>query len=379
MLNATKIKRLKPKEKLYRVNDADGLYLEITPTGSKLWRVRYKKPDGKSTMQSLGSYPDVSIDDARTKRDELKSQSHFENTTFEEAAKAWYSTQTYKSEKNEKQVWSMIDRYLVPRLGDMKISMIKASDILPILKEIEERGKLEQCKRVRTKASQIFRYGIANLMCEYDPAYLVRDATAKPKPKSRAAITDEKGFKALLGTIDLAETLHTGTKIALQISPYVFLRSAEIRKTTMDMIDFKKRLWTLPASAMKTKRDHLVPLHDTVIDLLKLAIQFKDPDSNLIFNGLRKGRPLSENTFNLALRSLGYDGDRHVHHGFRSSFSTLAREVHRFENDLIERQLAHVQKDSVRAAYDRSYRLEDRAAMMMAWGDYLDRLKVTNQ
>ena len=379
MLNNTQIKRLKPKEKRYRVLDHDGLYLEIKPSGGKFWRLRYIKADGKPTMKSLGEYPGVSIEQARTERDDQKRAHDYESTTFIDAAKAWYSTQTYTSEKNKKQVWNMIDRYLVPRLGDLKMSMIKASDILPILKDIEERGKLEQCKRVRTKASQIFRYGIANLMCEYDPAYLVRDATAKPKPKSRAAITDEKGYQALLATIDLAEDLHPGTKIALQISPYVFLRSTEIRRTTEDMIDFKKRLWTIPASLMKKKRDHLVPLHDSVIDLLKLAIEFKDPDSDLIFSGLRKGRPLSENTFNLALRSLGYDGDRHVHHGFRSSFSTLAREVHRFENDLIERQLAHVQKDSARAAYDRSYRLEDRTAMMMEWGDYLDKLKAVDR
>lgn len=377
MLNATKIKRLKPKEKLYRVVDSDGLYLEITPTGSKLWRARYKKPDGKSTMQSLGRYPDVSIEEARERRDELISQADYKSTTFKEAAKAWYGTQTYASEKNKKQVWAMIERYLLPTIGDKQIAQVKPSDILPILKGIEKRGKLEQCKRVRTKASQIFRYGIANLMCDGDPAYLVRDATTKPTPTSRAALTEEKDFKELLVAIDQADNIRLTTKIALQISPYVFLRSAELRKSTVDMIDFKAGVWTVPARMMKMKRDHMVPLHPTVIELLNQAIDIREPGTDLIFPGLRKGRPMSENTLNIALRAIGYSGDQHVHHGFRSSFSTLAREVHRFEDDLIERQLAHVEKNNTKAAYDRSYRLEDRATMMNAWGDYLDSLRAS--
>jgi len=377
MLNNTQIKRLKPKEKRYRVLDYDGLYLEIKPSGGKFWRLRFIKADGKPTMKSLGEYPGVSIEQARTERDDQKRAHDYESTTFKEAAKAWYLTQTYTSEKNKKQVWNMIDRYLIPSLGDLKMSMIKAGDILPILKGIEKRGKLEQCKRVRTKASQIFRYGIANLMCEYDPAYLVRDATEKPKPKSRAGITDKKQFKGLLVAIDQADTLNLVTKIALQLSPYVFLRSVELRSITDEMIDFKSGLLTLPAINMKKKRDHVVPLHPTAAALLKQAIGVRTEESNLVFPGFRKGRLLSENTFNQALRVLGYDGDTHVHHGFRTSFSTLAREVHRFENDLIERQLAHVQKDSTRAAYDRSYRLEDRSSMMLQWGDYLDRLRKT--
>ena len=375
MLNATKIKRLKSKDKLYRVNDGDGLYLEVTPGGAKLWRLRYKKPDGKSTMQSLGAYPDVTIDDARDKRDELKNLSDYKNASFEQVAKDWYSTQIYKSEKNKKQVWSMISTYLLPAIGSKRIAIIKPADVLPILKGIEARGKLEQCKRVRTKASQIFRYGVANLLCESDPADLVRDATAKPKPKSHAGITDEKQFKGLLVAIDNADTLNLRTKIALQISPYLFLRSSELRKATEDMIDWKKKVLVIPGDIMKRDRDHVVPLHPSAVKLLKHAIDIKTEVSDLIFPGFRKGRSLSENTFNQALRSLGYDGETHVHHGFRVSFSTLGREVHRYENDLIERQLAHVQKDSVRAAYDRSYRLEDRTVMMHNWGDYLNRLR----
>lgn len=374
MLTNTQIKRLKPKDKTYRIADSDGLALEIRTNGRKFWRWRYQNHDGKWSMKSLGEYPDISIEVARVLRDDQRSTSDFAKATFEDAAKQWYATQSYTSDKNAKQVWSMIDTYLLPRLGGVRMADIKAQDILPILKDIEKRGKLEQCKRVRTKASQIFRYGVANLMCEYDPTLSLKDATAKPKAQKRSAIIDEYGFARLLKTIEAAQHLSPSVKIGLQLSAHVFLRSSELRKTTVDMIDLNNRLWTLPAEIMKKKKDHMVPLSDQVIELLKKAFEYKDPLSNLLLPGHRRGRPLSENTFNVALSSMGITGDLHVQHGFRASFSTLGREIHRFDNDLIERQLAHVQKDSVRAAYDRSYRIEDRAVMLQTWSDYLDRL-----
>ncbi len=151
------------------------------------------------------------------------------------------------------------------------------------------------------------------------------------------------------------------------------LRSGEIRNIRPDQVDFDKGLLVIPADIMKTKKDHLVPLHSSVVRLFELALEFSSND--FIFPGARRGRPISENTLNMALRSLGYDKDTVVFHGFRSSFSTLGREVHRFEDDLIERQLAHIDRNAVRAAYDRSHRLEERTAMQQLWGDYLDRLK----
>jgi len=376
VLNKTAIRNLRAKPKVYRALDSNGLYLEVRTTGEKYWRLRYTKPDGRRTLVSLGHYPDVSIEAARESRDSKLRVQDYQHTAFREAAEQWYARQSFASVKNRKQVWNMIERYLLPTLGDMRMSEIKPADILPILKDIERRGMLEQCKRVRGKASQIFRYGVANLMCEFDPAHLLRDATKKPRATSRAAITEEAPFRRLLRSIDQATHLNAVVKMALQISPYVFLRSAELRNSTVGMLDFDKKLWVIPGDHMKMKRDHIIPLHDTVIERLQKMLEYSSGDpEELIFPGMRKGRPLSENTFNVALRSLGYDGDTHVHHGFRASFATLGREVHQFDDILIERQLAHVDNNQVRAAYDRSYRIDARATMLRHWGDYLDQLR----
>lgn len=373
VLNHTKIKRLRPKEKMYRVIDGDGLYIEVKPNGGKYWRWRYRKADGKSTMASLGKWPEVDIETARIDRDLRKQQAEYGNTTFGEAARLWFAAQPYRSEKNAALVWRRVELYLLPKLGNRQIASIKPADVLPILKAIEAAGHLELARRVRTIASQVFRYGVVNLMCDTDPAGLLQGATRMPTIKHMPAITDEKGFGQLLRAIDAADSLITTVRCCLQVAPYVALRSGEIRNARPEHLDLKRKLWTLPAEQTKMKKDHLVPLHDSAITILRAALQFSD--GQYIFAGQRKGRPISENSLNVALRSLGYSKDVMVFHGFRSSFSTLGREVLRFDNELIERQLAHVDKNSVRAAYDRSYRLEERASMMRRWGDYLDGLR----
>ena len=373
MLNNTKIKRLRAKSKPYRVLDGDNLYIEVKPNGGKFWRWRYKKPNGNSTMSSLGQWPGVDVDAARLERDLRKKQAEYGNATFGDAAAQWFAAQNYRSEKNAALVWRRTELYLLPKLGPMMIANIKPIDVLPILKHIEAAGHLELARRVRTIASQIFRYGVVNLMCDTDPAGLLQGATRMPTVKHMPAITDEQGFGHLLRAIDTADHLMTTVRCCLQVAPYVALRSGEIRNSKPEHLDMKRKIWILPAEFMKMKKDHLVPLHDSAIPILKAALEFSD--GQYIFSGQRKGRPISENSLNVALRSLGFDKDTMVFHGFRSSFSTLGREILRFEDELIERQLAHVDKNSVRAAYDRSYRLEERAAMMRRWGDYLDGLR----
>lgn len=358
---------------MYRILDGDGLYIEVRTNGEKYWRFRFKKLDGKSTMVSLGRYPDIGIEEARIERDFRRRQMLYGDISFAEVSRQWHEHKNYNSEKNSMLERSRVENYLIPRLGRMKIAEIKPANILPILKTIEASGHLELARRVRSIASQIFRYGVVNLMCDSDPAGLLVGATKRPVVRHMPAITDEAGFKGLLQAIEKADSLMPSVKFCLQVAPYVVLRSGEIRHIRPDQVDFDKRLLVIPADIMKTKKDHLVPLHSSVVRLLELALEFSNDD--FIFPGARPGRPISENTLNMALRSLGFDKDTAVFHGFRSSFSTLGREVHRFEDDLIERQLAHIDRNAVRAAYDRSHRLEERTAMQRLWGEYLDRLK----
>ena len=370
MLTTSQINRLKKTNKLVRLVDSEGLYLEVSPSGSKLWRYRYKNYAGSWTMKSLGQYPQVSLKEARELRDELAISASYKEVTFQEAATEWLVYKNYTSSKNRLIVQRRIDTYLDPYLGNMTLSHIKPKDILPILKKIEARGYLELARRIQNICSQIFKYGVHNLYCDSNPAAALQGCTRKPTVRHMPAIIDEAGFSRLLKTIDAAEHLMPSVKLCLQIAPYVFLRSESMRLTRPEHIDFKRKLWIIPKDKMG--REHWIPLTLPLMELLQLGIE--QSDGEYLFSGTRPGRPLSENTLNVALRSLGIDKDTHVFHGFRSSFSTLAREHLRLSNDIIELQLGHIEGNQVKAAYDRSMRLEERRELMNAWSCYLETL-----
>ena len=372
MLTISQINRIKTPSKLVRHLDSDGLYLEVSPKGTKGWRYRYKNYDDKWTMKSLGHYPQVSLEEARELRDDLKNVAQYKAVTFELAASQWLEYKGYTSSKNKKLIQRRIECYLLPKLGDMTISHIKPRDILPILKQIEARGYLDLARRVQTITSQIFKYGVQNLYCETNPAQPLQGCTKKPTVRHMPAITEERAFANLLRTIDHAEHLMPSVKLCLQVAPHVFLRSESIRMAKPEHIDFNRKLWIIPKDKMG--REHWIPLTEPVIKLLKLAVAQSDGD--YLFNGSRPHKPLSENTLNIALRSLGIDKNTHVFHGFRSSFSTLAREHCRLDGDLIELQLGHIEGNKVKAAYDRSMRLEERRELMEAWGSYISSQKL---
>ena len=367
MLTTTKINRLKIPAKIERHIDSDGLYLEVTPAGSRSWRYRYKNFTGSWTMKSLGAYPQVSLEEARELRDDFKGIAQYQEVTFEQAASEWLEYKGYTSSKNKQIVLRRIENYLLPKLGSITLSHIKPRDILPILKQIEVRGHLELARRVQNICSQIFKYGVQNLYCETNPAEPLQGCTKKPRVRHMPAITEEKAFASLLQRIDQAEHLMPSVKLCLQVAPYVFLRSESIRMARPEHIDFDRKLWIIPKDKMG--REHWIPLADPVIKLLELAVDQSDGD--YLFNGSRPGRSISENTLNIALRSLGVDKNTHVFHGFRSSFSTLAREHCRLPGDLIELQLGHIESNQVKAAYDRSQRLEERQELMESWSNYL--------
>lgn len=373
MLTTSQINRIKASSKLIRVIDSDGLYLEVTPSSSKRWRYRYKTYDDKWTMKSLGQYPEVSLDRARELRDDLKIAVQYKPVTFELAATEWLEYKGYTSSKNRQIVQRRIETYLNPKLGSMLLSHIKPRDILPILKQVEARGYLELARRVQNITSQIFKFGVQNLYCEVNPAEPLQGCTKKPRVRHMPAITEEKAFVSLLKTIEEADHLMPSVKLCLQVAPFVFLRSESIRLAKPEHIDFDRKLWIIPKDKMG--REHWIPLTAPVIKFLKLAIEQSDGD--YLFNGSRPHKPLSENTLNIALRSIGIDKDTHVFHGFRSSFSTLAREHCRLSGDLIELQLGHIEGNKIKAAYDRSMRLEERRELMEYWSNYLLKLKQT--
>ena len=372
MLNIAKINRFKIPNKIERHIDSDGLYLEVTPVGSRSWRYRYKSFTGSWTMKSLGAYPQVGLERARELRDELKNIAEYKVVTFEQAALEWLEYKGYSSSKNKLIVQRRIKNYLLSKLGGMTLSHIKPRDILPILKQIEARGYLELARRVQNICSQIFKYGVQNLYCETNPAEPLQGCTKKPRVRHMPAITEEKAFASLLKSIDHAEHLMPSVKLCLQVAPFVFLRSESIRMAKPEHIDFDRKLWIIPKDKMG--REHWIPLTAPVIKLLKLVVD--QSDGEYLFNGARPRRPLSENTMSIALRSLGVDKNTYAFHGFKSSFSTLAREHCRLSGELIELQLGHIESTQIRAAYDRSQQLEERREMMEAWSGYLKGLQL---
>jgi integrase len=228
MLTITKINRFKTPNKIERHIDSDGLYLEVTPAGSRSWRYRYKSFTGSWTMKSLGAYPQVSLERARELRDELKNVAEYKVMTFEKTASQWLEYKGYSSSKNRQIVQRRIENYLLQKLGDMTLSHIKPRDILPILKQIEARGYLELARRVQNICSQIFKYGVQNLYCETNPAEPLQGRTKKPRVRHMPAITEEGAFANLLQRIDHAEHLMPSVKLCLQVAPFVFLRSESI-------------------------------------------------------------------------------------------------------------------------------------------------------
>lgn len=282
MLTNSKINRFKRSSKLQRHLDADGLYLEVSPVGSKKWRYRYKNFEGNWTMKSLGSYPQINLERARELRDDFKSIKDYKEVSFEQATLEWLDYKGYSSTKNKQIILRRIQTYLLPVLGECILSHIRPRDILPILKRIEARGYLDLARRVQNITSQIFKYGVQNLYCETNPAEPLQGSTKKPQVTHMPAIVDEEGFSQLLKTIDQADHLMPSVKLCLQIAPYVFLRSASIRMAKPEHIDFQNKLWVIPKDKMG--REHWIPLTNPMIEILEQAIQLSD--GNYLFLSL---------------------------------------------------------------------------------------------
>lgn len=393
MLADISIRRAKPRDKSYRLADGGGLYLEIFPNGSKLWRLKYRRIDGKETRISLGAYPEVPAPKARQKRDEIKLRRKEQGVdpalerkmerlraqqaagdSFEAVAREWHKKQKPKwRDTHSEKVIRWLEADLFPWLGARPTQEVTAPELLTVLRRVEGRGAVEKAHRELNICSQVFRYAVATGRAPGDPASALRGALAPVKTTHHASLTEPAAVGELLRAIDG----YSGTLIsrcALQLAPLVFVRPGELRQAEWAEINLEIAEWRIPGEKMKMGDPHIVPLSQQALAILR-EIQPLTGRGLYVFPGERsRARPMSENTVNAALRRLGYSKDQMTGHGFRSMASTLLHEQG-WNHYAIERQLAHAERNSVTAAYNYAEHMPERRTMMQAWANYLDGLK----
>ena len=390
-LTDTAVRTAKPGAKPVKMFDGGGLYLEVAPSGGKWWRLKYRV-GGKEKRISLGVYPDVGLKQARVQRDEARrqlaegtdpgEQRKAEKLTkaeggansFEAVAREWAEKQrpTWTAGYHAK-VLRRMESHVFPWIGATPIASVTAPALLACARRVEARGALDVAHRVIQDAGQVFRYAIATGRAERDPSGDLRRALAPVKVKHHAAVTEPRAVGELLraihgygGTFEVAS--------ALKLAPLVFVRPGELRAAEWTEFNLDGAEWRIPAARMKMREAHIVPLSKQALTILR-ELQPLTGRGRYVFPGARtNGRPMSENTISAALRRLGYSRDQQTGHGFRSIATTLLNEQG-WPRDAIERQMAHAERDGVRAAYNRAEHLPERRRMMQAWADYLDQLR----
>jgi integrase len=387
MLTEKAVSHAKPKEKLYRVSDGirNGLSLEVSPEGGKRWRFRYRFA-GKAKMISLGTYPLVTLADARDLAKEAqkaiahgvdpsakkKADKSLENS-FRLIAKEWFDRSSGSfTERYAAEVWARLERDVFPFIGDQQLERIDAPTILSVLRRTEERGVIITTYKIKSHISQIFKYAIACGRAYADPSRDLAAALTKKTTKSMAAIIEPKAVGRLM--LAIRGYPSPVVRSALLLGALTFVRPGELRTSAWQEIDEQAAEWRIPAEKMKMKRAHIVPLSAQALDVLR-ALRPLTGHGAFLFPSIRtSARPMSDVTVNAALRSMGYEKAEMTGHGFRAMASSLLAEQG-WSVDAIERQLAHVEGNKVRAAYHRSEHLEERRRMMQAWADYLDQLR----
>lgn len=402
MLTDKALRALKPKDALYRVADAGGLCVEVTPTGSKLWRYRYRYA-GKAKMLSLGAWPDVGLAEARERRNEARKllnqgsdpsavrqsekrrAQQAANNTFKAVALEWIEVKAHEWTKlqHDKEL-ARLENHAFPWIGRMPIAEVGVAEVRPLLSRLAKRGALDQAHRLRQQLSRVFRFAVATERASRDPAHDLRDVLPARRQKNFATITDPEKVGELLRAIDGFEGTFT-VGCALRLSPLVFVRPGELRGAEWDEIDLEHPdgpVWVIPASRRKLRKadkenphtpPHVVPLSSQAVAVLR-ELQPLTGYRRFVFPGARNlARPMSENTINAALRRMGYDRDAMTGHGFRHMASTLLNELG-FNKDAIERQLSH-KEPGVAGVYNKAEHLPERRKMMQAWADYLDSLR----
>jgi len=392
-LKDLEIRALKAEDRVYKRTDERGLYIEVHPSGSKLWRVKYTHL-GKDKRLALGRYPEVGLAEARRKRDEARAKLregvdplaerkrdklvalYNAANTFGDVAKQYIDKMVAEGRADTtttKANWLL--EQLAP-IAACAISELKPVDVLAALKRIEAKGKHETARRCRSFASRVFRFAVATGRAETDPTSVLRGALITPKVEHHSAILDPKLVGELLRSID-AYSGHLITRLAMQISPHVMARPGELRQALWPEFDLENGVWKIPPERMKMRRPHAVPLSRQVLAYLAELHALTGPEGFVFPAFHTSRRPLSENTVNQAFRRMGYAVGEVTAHGLRTTASTLLNESGKWSPDAIERSLAHADKDSVRGTYNRGFYWEERVAMHQWWSDYLDQLRDT--
>ena len=396
-LTATQIKQAKPREKDYKLSDGGGLYLLVTKRNTKLWRLKYKF-DGKEKLLSLGSYPDITLSKARElretnkqlianginpndlkkqtkeiqKQEEIKSQNTFKNIALERLEKQKETI----SETHYKRTINAFKNDCFAYIGDKFIDDVTAKDIIQLLQVMNARGVNDSARKLFYAISKTFKWAVANTKAERNPCadILLEEILGKESKKNYPTITDDTGIKNLLTSIKEYQG-ETSTKNALLMLAYTFVRPANVRLALWSEIDLKNKQWIIPAKKMKTKDEFIIPLSDTLIELLKEVQQYSSGSPYLFPSTKSKTTPLSDGALLGAIRRMGYTKEEFTPHGFRAMFSTIAHEKSPFKYDVIETQLAHSVGNSVSQAYNRAKYLDERVKLMQWWSNYLDEVQ----
>lgn len=392
-LTDTAIRNAKPAEKARKLFDGGGLYLEVAPSGGKWWRLKYRFA-GKEKRLSLGVYPDVSLKDARDRRDEArkllaneidpsenrkaKRAAKVERATnsFEVVAREWFTKHEPNwSANHANRIIRRLERDIFPWVGGKAIADITATQLLEAIRRIEQRGALETAHRALANCGQVFRYAVATGRADRDPSGDLRGALPPVKSKKHfAAVTEPKQVAEILRALDGYEgTLPV--RCALRLAPLVFVRPGELRHAQWEDIDLDNAEWRYTVT--KTKTQHIVPLSGQAIEILK-ELNPLTGHGRYAFPSARNPRgdkPMSDNAILAAMRRMGISKNEMSGHGFRAMARTILDEVLGFRPDFIEHQLAHAVRDPNGRAYNRTAHLPERRKMMQEWADYLDRLK----
>jgi integrase len=396
-LTDIKCRTAKPKPKPYKLGDSLGLFLLVQPSGGKLWRFKYRV-NGKEKKLAIGSYPEISLSDARDIRDaarkvvatggdpalekqraKLQARDDAGNT-FRRVAEEYFDKRKREGTKPwaratiAKNEWLL--EQLSPTIGKLPVRGITPSGVLSAVRKIEAKGNLESARRALQLAGGVFRHAVATARLESDPTRDLRGALMAPAAKHRAALLEAEAVGELLRAIG-GYNGHFTTKFALLMAPHVFVRPGELRQANWQEFDLDSAVWTIPAAKTKMRKPHYVPLSRQTVALLHQVQPLTGgKGENYVFPSIRStARPMSENTLNAALRRLGYTGDEMTAHGFRATASTLLNESGKWHPDAIERALAHGDSDKIRAAYHRGAHWKERVEMAQWWSDYLDDLR----
>ncbi|MFO1260453.1 MAG: tyrosine-type recombinase/integrase [Sphingomonadaceae bacterium] len=387
------IRAFRPTDTPYKKGVGGGLYIEVFPNGSKLWRWKFRVA-GKEKRLALGAYPTVGLADARKRRDAEKKKLEFGSdpavdrkrakaaakisaaNTFAAVANEYIDSKMVGEGRAEATVskarWFL--EQLAPAIGTMPVSDVDPQMLLGALKRLEAKGRHETAKKCRSFASRVFRYGVATGRCKADPAQLLNGALITPKARHYAAILEPAKLGELLRAI---EEYSGGpiTKAALQIAPHVFVRPGELRHAEWSEFDLEEGIWNLPAAKMKARRAHAVPLSRQVKEMLIELRGLTGAGKYVFPSTYGASRPMSENTLNASFRRMGFGKDEVTAHGLRATASTLLNESGHWNPDAIERALAHGESNATRGAYHRGLYWDERVKMAEWWSDYLEVIK----